>query len=492
MGITYVFAIQEHMVPTGSKTVREPQIQNPSHKPAKPFAWRKRFPHLLAYIFAVMVLILMREAENGSPVPENSAPEEYFMFFSPNFVYERLVGIPQSPAKHVAVIIIGKDTPKTTVEPTVSKRKEIAAKPKEVSLACKRRLYIARLLNVLAAFVPKVVVLDMWFEPDSCSDLDSQTLWNELDSISKKIPVVSGIGSYNLSEILSNWPAELAGVTRRQSKIQPTELVSIRAINPVHSSSGKIIEGVVELDSDSRKIPLSWPVYESFATVGTSAQPRRIDSLSIAAVRAVDPQSPILARVGALDVHGSQLTSPDPFPYTSFLREEDLPIFRADEVICSSSLAANTVREECHSTNAGGPDFKMLFNGKVVLIGFAGFGPDVHKSLIGNVPGVVLQANYVESLLENRVYNPIPTPYQILIWIVWLGILFSIPLMISRSGWVLCSLLVAIILPTFLIHLFVMHFRYYTPLLPTLILAGVGLLISRQIEKVLAKNEEGQ
>ena len=130
-------------------------------------------------------------------------------------------------------------------------------------------------------------------------------------------------------------------------------------------------------------------------------------------------------------------------------------------------------------------------SGKVVLIGYAGFGSDVHKSLIGNVAGVVLQANYVESILENRVYVPLPTFYQILIWILWLAILFAIPLATwRRPRWVFPSIVVAMIVPAYVIHLCVLRFRFYTPLLSTLALAGIILLCTKKVEALLDKQEE--
>jgi CHASE2 domain-containing sensor protein len=44
----------------------------------------------------------------------------------------------------------------------------------------------------------------------------------------------------------------------------------------------------------------------------------------------------------------------------------------------------------------------------------------VHPSLIGTVPGVILQANYIESLLTGRVFSPVPTRVQIVMGAIWL------------------------------------------------------------------------
>jgi CHASE2 domain-containing sensor protein len=448
----------------------------------KQITWKQVIPSLFGFIAAVTILTFLKQAEDGSAAPENTTQKEYFKIFSPDFIYEWMIGAPERPAEYISVVIVGKDSGTAIMN-------SVESGGKTVSTACERRRYIAHLLNALASFGPRVIVLDVWFDPEFCSEQNSQPLWDALDAVSKRIPVVSGIGSYDLSEVVSTWPAELAAVGRRRSMLEPTELVSMPAINPIRSSSGQIIQAVVELDSDSRKIPLSWPVYRHFAAITDGAKPDRIDSLSIAAVRAFNPQDQILKRVDALDSTNLPVASTSTPPYTSFLREENLPIFRADDIICSS-VAVDVSRGNCSTIGATALDLKAVITGKVVLLGLAGFGSDVHKSVIGNVPGVVLHANYVESLLQGRVYLPVPIFFQALIWLVWLGILFAIPWFTSRPHWIVCWLLIAIAVPAYLIHLFISWFKYYTPLVFPVVLATGFLLVSRKIEAALEKHEE--
>jgi hypothetical protein len=50
---------------------------------------------------------------------------------------------------------------------------------------------------------------------------------------------------------------------------------------------------------------------------------------------------------------------------------------------------------------------KSLFRGKVTVIGELDYS-DYHSTVVGNTPGYVLQANYVESLLDDRLILPVP------------------------------------------------------------------------------------
>src|SRR5262249_11106284 len=160
-------------------------------------------------------------------------------------------------------------------------------------------------------------------------------------------------------------------------------------------------------------------VYDSFDKIGTNGQPYRRDTLSIAAVRAVNPHHHVLERIDALNEHGAPQPSDEDHPYTSFVEEARLPILQAIDVICSrpegqewKAICDNQVEKRCI-------DSKLLTD-KVVLVGLAGLNSDLHETLIGKVAGVVLQANYVESLLTGRVFKPVSWWLQILIGLLWL------------------------------------------------------------------------
>lgn len=428
-------------------------------------------------VLAVMALILFGEAENRAAVPEDSSPESVLRVLSPDYVYEQLLGTPEPPAKFVAIVMLYRDMPR----PIPPKGLQSA----RFSTGCERRAYLGRLLRALEAARPKAVVLDMWFEPTSCSDTDSQPLWTVLDELSKQVHVVSGIGTFSPRDATSGWPAELAAAARVGGKLKPTELVAMPAVSVPHLSSEAITEGVVELNADNRKIPLSWPVYDTFASLDADGSPRRVDSLAIAAVRLIDPRNPTLRRIGALDANDRPVPSTDPHPYTTFLREEDLPIMRADQVLCASGDSA----ENCSTNMGAGLNIEELFAGKIVFIGSAGFGDDVHQSLIGDVPGVVLQANYVESLLQDRVYVPITFAGQIVLLGGWVGAWVWVPTLVSSRKWKLVAHAAALTLPIFFLHLYVVHYKHYIPFLGPLLVGVVVFLVSRKIDEFVVEGE---
>jgi hypothetical protein len=444
----------------------------------------KTAAEFLAYLIAILVLLVLTFVQDSASTPHDSLHPGYLKIPSRDFWFEQVIGEPEPPARYVSVIILDTDVPPTIGGATLPGHKEI-------SVACKRRIYIAQLLRALLKFAPKVVVLDMWFESNYCSYLESQVLWDELDQFSSQIPIVSGLASYNPSELRSSWPAEFADARNHNPPLKPTELVLKPGIAPIHMLSANITEGVVELNSDYLKLPLSWPVYENFVSVGQPGEPRRVDSLSVAAVRAFDSRSLILGRIDALNPDGSSKVSIQSHPFTSFLREEDLPIARAIEIVCSGPLEdswqidCNLVRRRTHD------DLRKSLEGKIVLVGRGDDKEDVHQSLLGDVPGVVLQANFIESLLQNRVYKPISKWSQSAIGLAWLALIFWVPWEFSseRALALLLSLL-SVIIPAYLIQMFFLHFHYYVDLLFPMIAAAFVLNIVKWIERFLTRHEE--
>ncbi|MEA2600741.1 MAG: hypothetical protein QOF89_1733 [Acidobacteriota bacterium] len=85
-------------------------------------------------------------------------------------------------------------------------------------------------------------------------------------------------------------------------------------------------------------------------------------------------------------------------PYIAYLRASDFPVFSATDVLSNPTAAT-----------------KLLAH-KIVLVGGAWHsraynrGPqvDVYRTPVGLIPGVFIHANYVESLLNARTFQPIP------------------------------------------------------------------------------------
>jgi hypothetical protein len=114
-------------------------------------------------------------------------------------------------------------------------------------------------------------------------------------------------------------------------------------------------------------------------------------------VRAFDPHHAVLKKIDALNSDGSPTVSTRRHPYTSFLREDQFPTtMRAVDLICSNP-PNESWRNICSRTRILRVN-AQTFADKIVIIGIAGVGGDIHQSVLGKVPGVILQANYIESL----------------------------------------------------------------------------------------------
>jgi CHASE2 domain-containing sensor protein len=445
------------------------------------------------------ILILFTLMEHRAPRPEDAADSGHHDILSEEFWYEKTLNTPNTTAKYVTVVTVGRDMPKDfPFQPKGRQHDAIRSKRGDkkrhlrdssalpiLADPCRRRLYIAELLKVMGTFAPKAIVLDLWFDPEACRDQAvTRTALDEIQEVSVKVPVVLGLPAYNPTEIQADQPAEFVHVTNREAGLRSTELVLSPVVHPQHSTVTQIVEAVVERNSDSRKIPLSWPVYQAFNAVGSLGQPQRIDSLAVAAVRAYDPASSILTRVGALTRDGLSKASEEPHPYTSFLREEKLPINRAIDVICSSP--SEPWKQYCndHEHYCFEPS---LVTGKVILVGIAGLGGDIHPSLIGKVPGVVLQANYVESLLSGRVFKPVPMWIECVIAFVWLVLALVLAWKARSYPWLALALSGGITLVLgLLIQVFIGVIGYHAEVVIPLTIAVLLVIVSIHFERFLA------
>jgi len=55
-----------------------------------------------------------------------------------------------------------------------------------------------------------------------------------------------------------------------------------------------------------------------------------------------------------------------------------------------------------------------LVRGRVVVVGEDVADYDRHETVVGDLPGYILQANYIESLLDDRLIRPVPEVLNVL------------------------------------------------------------------------------
>jgi CHASE2 domain-containing sensor protein len=444
---------------------------------------------LIAYLVGVAVLVGMTLMEHKPSQPADTAEGARPDFWSTDFWYEGVVGAPDPRDRHVAVVTVGKDMqkefPLTGTDTNTEHQKGAKNGTPPLPDACRRRLYITQLLKILANFYPKVVVLDVWFDPELCSDKQTiGTLSDELRQFSKQAPIILGVPSRNAADLQAESPADFAYMRNRNPALKSTDLVLMPVVQLPQYPDERLTVAVIRRDSDARRIPLSWPVYDDFPDVGSNAEPKRKDTLSVAAVRAFDPHHPVLKTIDALNSDGSARISTDAYPYTSFLREDQFQIARAIDVICSSP-PNELWKTVCAQTRILRVTPEM-FRDKIVVIGLAGLGGDLHQTVLGKAPGLFLQANYIESLLSNRVYKPLSLCADLLFGFVWLGAVFTIAWRVrSHPFWALTLSLLATVVPAYLILKMLIWCGYYTELLIPLAVAAIVTNVTVQFHHFL-------
>jgi CHASE2 domain-containing sensor protein len=304
---------------------------------------------------------------------------------------------------------------------------------------CRQREFLARLVRGVARGSPALIVIDKYFRHDACAEDDPGTvaLRAAIDDVGRSTAVVVG---------------RRIAVEARDAPLLPALLRPRPGL--------RLSDGIVNLDPDSRRLPLQWPVRPP-ADEGPGAPAWR-PTLAVAAARAYDSEllarSPRLARL--IDHHAH--------PYISFLTPEKFTRLPAGGVACR------------HGAREGGdcvqraPESELeRLRHRIVIIGERSGDVDEHRSVIGLVPGYVLQANYVEALLDERYFEPAPW----LDYVLGLGIFAALELVLvvfHASAWRIVVGIASVVAGTMLVlYLVLVHVGWYVNPLPVSALALV-------------------
>jgi CHASE2 domain-containing sensor protein len=275
---------------------------------------------------------------------------------------------------------------------------------------CNQRDFMARLLTAVAAGQPSVIAIDKFYPTDTCTNDQTKDLVAAMRSVSARIPVI----------VLYR---DLAAVDLQAASSEKTKVLEDKGAVVAFTGidfGPNVFYSLKALNRDERKIPLSWPAFAgSDFDVHTAAQlarenPKQRETFSVAAVRQQDP--------GTLTGQALRwFLQRNLHPYTSFLGESELVGDSAVDLICGKTNSrSEDWRNKCLSVDPTAQSLRNLRN-KVVVIG-QNASSDVHQTVIGSVPGVILQANYIESLLDDRFLKPTPIWLQVIISIGWLGV----------------------------------------------------------------------
>jgi CHASE2 domain-containing sensor protein len=286
---------------------------------------------------------------------------------------------------------------------------------------CASRAFLARLIPALNALNAHVIVIDKFYSANACAEQDQNTAFIHAME-SSRVPIVVGQATHALPQTSAS-----SGCLALTPKVE---------FNP----ASKVHYGLIRIDNDDLKIPLRVPVYpdsaaapstQSAASPATPLPATTGDTLSVVAAKLVNPNiesNPILSKLLAKQID----------PYTTFL---DLPHITALTALCSAEpsprapidgqpgddLCKPWVRDP---DNLDGNQLSLA--GKIVVIGDISdadkkpFPSDLAPFPPGIRPGVFMQANYIQALLDHRFLQEIPTPITLGLLVIYVLIVYCL------------------------------------------------------------------
>jgi CHASE2 domain-containing sensor protein len=290
--------------------------------------------------------------------------------FDVSRVYRGLLSIgPRQPISHFTTIV------------------EIDPDPNQDPLSvgntslCRQREFIAKLLEVVASANPAAIVLDKYFDSSKCQGDqtekdETQVLLSALESLSRQVPIVSGVDA--------------------------TPVEGPRPAPDPRFAIGSLFRlAIVNLDRDTRRLPLEWKLDKKDADILARTGGGR--SLALQTAMQFDPHiQDKNARLKRMIDQGEN-------PYISFLDEEKFATFYAGEILCLSDKIRSESTAQCGKVKPlykGSPPATLRdLAHQIVIVGERAPREDIHASVIGEVPGFFLQANYIEALLDDRVFR---------------------------------------------------------------------------------------
>jgi serine/threonine protein kinase len=302
---------------------------------------------------------------------------------------------------------------------------------------CEQRGYIARLVPQLAAAGATAIVFDKFFGSDFCDKDDKGT--SELISAvqSSSTPVVVGIGSH----APKTDPRSACLIASRS-----LEFGSKRDTNGNPTNQPAVSSGLIRLNSDVRRIPLNWFSYRDDEAFKAGQEPTDASrgTLSWVVATLVDhslKNESALVRLRAAEEH----------PFTSFIDPDALSRVDALSILCASPTKREIeshYQVDCAKHPAGEAEIR----GRVIVIGEDVAGRDRHTLFGNDVPGVYLQANYIESLLDGRYLRSVGAGWNFVIFASWLVFLYLV-FRIQPEAALLVALLVGFLARYLLIQL---------------------------------------
>ncbi len=330
------------------------------------------------------------------------------MALVPSRLYQRIVTFVRAPA--VAQTVVVEIDPSREFEALSGQSR------------CKKRKFLAKLVDRIALAEPSVIVVDKFFPTDACEDeepasaLDKEIRRIRLEPPQKGMergtPVVVGLQA-------------LAGT----HLLEP----------PEQSDFGdKAQAGIYNIPHDPRRLPLSYNIVlkegEHFVS---------IDALSLTAAR--------LAREDLLTASPElkRFVEDKEEPFIGFLGAErwkqQRRHFSAGQILCGHEASKGDNWEDCQSINV-----PQILQHAIVVVGEYSKASDDHLSVVGPVQGYYLHANYIEALLDRQYLAPAGSFWNWTIGIVFL-LCYKLVLLFRRG---FINSAIRILVPLLILYLF--------------------------------------
>jgi hypothetical protein len=355
--------------------------------------------------------------------------------------------------------------------------------------ACTHREFMAGLLDKLATVKPSVVVIDKWYNQLPAGvcpgDTDATPKLKEaIRNLSAATKVVIAVASYKPGESPQYCPEA------QSKKLQPEQVVltnyeHLLDFGPLDAENNnpeaRVRWGLARINSEVRKIPLGWMVFQDCNQV-TTAVANMMPTLSTAAAMLVNKtimQGHHLANLESAVTHPYTKLVPDGFKFVPAIQLIcDQPSETADWKKCPSGE---------HDAQA-----RQSIAGKKIIIGET-TERDAFETDEGEIKGPILQANYLASMFsDNSIFSPVPSWVNYTISGAWLFLVFLIFyrwLKHSPALAALVSVVSTVALGLMFSAVITRQFGIFADVLPPTILEIIGLYLARTIETLL---EHGQ
>jgi CHASE2 domain-containing sensor protein len=251
---------------------------------------------------------------------------------------------------------------------------------------CGQREQIAQMVCQIRGASPRVIVIDKFYGAKECGK-SNEDLRRAFFEVGQDVPIILG-------RLVANEGVKVG--SRDRYYLTPSLQFAIEA-------GSKLAFGVVNIDPDSRKLPLQWELYPSKEDAQAGKALQWYDTLALAAAIKYDEDEDLLVNHPRLDY----LLKHHENPYVSFLREDEFHPMTVGEVMASSETKGGDGQEKTFCANEKPAKSLQKMSGMVVVIGEESIS-DRHKSVVGNLPGYLMQANFIEALLDDRYYRAMP------------------------------------------------------------------------------------